>query len=331
MFAAIVAATAILLAFLVLWLIGERGHYILPSTRREFERRGWGSILRLHTWHFYVYGRWPRYYIGLFIRVLFRLLVRLGKRPSQWLTDHYHGKVLTPEHAQAIIKVNREIPLQDLEQVIPYPAARDLLLEPPLDIAVFECPCRLARATHCEPTQVCMIMGQPFVDLIMEHHPGSARRIGRQAALDVLADQHRRGNVHVAWFKGACLNRFFAICNCCSCCCGGIEAMMRYGIPMIAASGFSARVSPDSCTGCGSCGRSCVFEAIVVDEHARVDRDKCMGCGLCVDRCPQDAISLVRDSRKGIPLDVHALQTGSPNRDTAPQRRYLGAAEPRLQ
>jgi Pyruvate/2-oxoacid:ferredoxin oxidoreductase delta subunit len=29
-----------------------------------------------------------------------------------------------------------------------------------------------------------------------------------------------------------------------------------------------------------------------------------MGCGVCESQCPNDAITLVLDARKGLPLDV---------------------------
>jgi Pyruvate/2-oxoacid:ferredoxin oxidoreductase delta subunit len=32
-----------------------------------------------------------------------------------------------------------------------------------------------------------------------------------------------------------------------------------------------------------------------------------MGCGVCEAQCPNDALELVRDERKGVPLDVRAL------------------------
>jgi Pyruvate/2-oxoacid:ferredoxin oxidoreductase delta subunit len=33
----------------------------------------------------------------------------------------------------------------------------------------------------------------------------------------------------------------------------------------------------------------------------------CMGCGVCVQQCPAEAMTLVRDEKKGIPLDVRLL------------------------
>ena len=32
-----------------------------------------------------------------------------------------------------------------------------------------------------------------------------------------------------------------------------------------------------------------------------------MGCGVCASQCPVEGLSLVRDERKGVPLDVRVL------------------------
>lgn len=311
MFALLVAAILLLVLLAAIWLIGERGHWILPSTRRGFRQQGVPSLFRFRTWHFYFYGRWPRLYIGTLIHVVFGLIHRLGERARYWLADHYHGKILTPAHARAIIELDRDLPLQDLERVIPYRLARQVLLQTPLEIAVYECPCRLARAEHCEPTQVCMMVGQPFVDLVLQHHPRTSRRLSQSEAVELLAAEHQRGHLHIAWFKDACLERFFAICNCCKCCCGGIDAMVHHGIPMIASSGFIALNEHERCVACGTCADTCVFGAISVDGQSQVDPQSCMGCGLCVDRCPQQALSLFRDEQKSPPLDVRTLATGT--------------------
>ncbi|MCL5995331.1 MAG: 4Fe-4S binding protein, partial [Chloroflexi bacterium] len=107
------------------------------------------------------------------------------------------------------------------------------------------------------------------------------------------------------------LDRFYAICNCCKCCCGGIEAMTRHGVPMMTASGYVARVDARRCVGCGGCERVCAFDAIHVHSKAAVDWERCMGCGACEGICPNSAIVLMRDERKGIPLDVWALSGNS--------------------
>lgn len=303
----VIAVSAVLSVPLVVWLIGERGRLLLPATRKILQETKYRFLLTLRGWHFFFYGRWPRLYIGFLIKRFFGFLEWRGPQAGRWLAEHYHGKVLTPENARSLITVNQDIPLRDLEQIVPYRIARSFLLESPPDVAVLECPCRHVRENPCQPTQVCMIMGQPFVDLVLDHHPKTSRRISQEEALELLEAEHRRGHVHSAWFKDACFERFFAICNCCKCCCGGIDAMVNHGIPMMASSGFVAEVDGEQCEACGSCEDACPFKAIRVDEQAGVDRAACMGCGVCEGQCPTGAISLIRDETKGIPLDVGTM------------------------
>lgn len=290
---------ALLVLILALWVRGERGFLPRPSTKRFFREAGFG----LQALHGYIYARWTRQYVDV-------LLNRLPANPRgmKWLSDHYHGKVLPHEHAEAIVKLDRDIPLRDLEQVVPYPVARELVLKGPPDVAAYECVCRHARANRCSPTQVCMVIGQPFVDMILEHHPGNGRRLSQAEALELLRAEHDRGHVHSAWFKDAMLNRFYAICNCCKCCCGGIEAMTKRSTPMMTASGYVVEVNQELCNACGVCVEMCAFDALRLNDSA-VSRDweRCMGCGVCVDQCTEGAMSLVREEKKGIPLDVRAL------------------------
>jgi MinD superfamily P-loop ATPase len=108
----------------------------------------------------------------------------------------------------------------------------------------------------------------------------------------------------VHYYKDAMLVRFYAICNCCSCCCGAMQAQ-RNGTPMLASSGYVAAVDDDLCAACGTCADVCQFAAIPVDDGlARIDEEACMGCGVCVSQCPQDAISLRRDPVRGEPLEI---------------------------
>ncbi len=74
------------------------------------------------------------------------------------------------------------------------------------------------------------------------------------------------------------LGRFYAICNCCSCCYGAMQAH-QHGTPMLASSGHVAQV----------------------------DEDLCAGCGVCVSQCSQEAISLLRDPAKAEPLEIEKL------------------------
>jgi heterodisulfide reductase subunit A-like polyferredoxin len=111
----------------------------------------------------------------------------------------------------------------------------------------------------------------------------------------------------VHYYKDAMLGRFYAICNCCSCCCGAMQAQ-RNGTPMIASSGYVARVDEGLCAGCGECAEVCQFAAITVDDgFACIDVAACMGCGVCVAHCSQAALSLLREPGKGEPLEIREL------------------------
>ncbi|MEN8098400.1 MAG: 4Fe-4S binding protein, partial [Chloroflexota bacterium] len=114
-------------------------------------------------------------------------------------------------------------------------------------------------------------------------------------------------HAHHAFFKDAMLERFYAICNCCDCCCGAINAH-RNGTPMLASSGYISQVDENLCTGCANCADYCQFGALEMGASTmKVDYDECMGCGICVDKCEQGAMALAADETKGIPLEVHAL------------------------
>ena len=81
----------------------------------------------------------------------------------------------------------------------------------------------------------------------------------------------------------------------------------RHGVPMLASSGYVAEVDLSQCAGCGSCQERCQFGAISVNGHAVIDAAQCMGCGVCVSQCPQEAMSLVRDESRGVPLELDVL------------------------
>jgi Pyruvate/2-oxoacid:ferredoxin oxidoreductase delta subunit len=310
----VVVPAAAFAALLALWLVGERGHLLLPSTRRALrERRTSPRGGLLNALHGYVYGRWTYEYIAFVSKWL---APRLGPGLRRTWADHYHGKVLPTELARRIVRVDCVIPRTDLERIIPYPAARDIVLSANPDITLFDCPCRAAREHPCEPIRVCMIVGGG--DFTRDHHPGRAHRATREEALALLDAEHARGHVHTAYFKDACDHRFYAICNCCRCCCGGLKAMLDHGIPMVASSGFVAQVDADLCNACGECGTACPFGAVAVDGQATVDWERCFGCGVCEGRCPIGAIALVEDARKGLPLDVHRPPRPSTDARPAP-------------
>ncbi|HEY71228.1 MAG TPA: 4Fe-4S binding protein [Anaerolineae bacterium] len=301
-----------------------------PGTRAFLdEARHMPGFSRFDMIHGYVYARWPYLYIGMalgehplakgyiWLRERFAPLGKaLGKllpvrereaEPVRTTADVYHGKVMPVEKAKQLVMVKEPIELRDLEHVIPFDTARDIIFRNPDHIVVLDCPCRSSRENPCLPLDVCLVIGEPFASFVIEHHPERSRWISPQEAADILQAEHDRGHVHNAFFKDAMLGRFYAICNCCSCCCGAMQAM-RHGTPMLISSGFVSAVDEKLCIGCEACMEICPFGALEMHEEiVRVDRALCMGCGLCVSACDQEALALVRDASKPEPLLLDEL------------------------
>lgn len=302
---------------------------LLPSTvsflqalRRRF---GWRLGEWLHAW---VYARYPYTYIAVATgeHPLCRLWRRRGEPMDpgragalgRAFAEGYHGKVILPPAAGRLVTLEKPLRAARMETVLPYSRARDLVLEHPDHLVLLECPCRSARPNPCLPLDVCLIVGEPFASFVAEHHPRRSRRVSQEEALAVLAACRRRGNVHHAFFKEAMLGRFYAICNCCPCCCGAIQAW-RNGLPMLAPSGYRPRIDTTACRGCGACRARCPFGAIVLTEGlARVNPGRCLGCGLCAEACPAGAVQMKRAPETGDPLDC-ALPDGGPANPSAPR------------
>jgi Pyruvate/2-oxoacid:ferredoxin oxidoreductase delta subunit len=301
--------------------MGLKDWFIKPSTRAFFaEARKIPDYSFFDRLHAYVYARWPYLYIGIGtgehplarwfapFAGWFNGLATKRKEGEQeagiGFADTYHGKAIPLATATKLVQIDEEIQIPDLEQVIPYKRARSIIMKNPERIVALDCPCRAAREHPCLPLDVCLIVGDPFASFVHEHIPERSRWITRDEAVAILKAEDERGHVHHAFFKDAMLERFYAICNCCECCCGAMQAH-RHGVPMLCSSGYVAQVDSDLCMGCGDCTPYCQFGALqVVDDLNRVVYEKCMGCGVCTSKCEHDALTLVRDEAKGVPLEI---------------------------
>ncbi len=239
-------------------------------------------------------------------------------------TDIYHAKVVKLMDAIKLVSQKNDIDLSVPEQVVPWKVAKDVILQNPESIAVGPCGCRLNSDNPClpYPMDVCLVVGDPGADFIANENP-KFRAISPDEAVKILEDSHKRGDVHCAYFKREIAGRFFAICNCCKCCCmgvkmwnlmGGIPAAKELGdLCYLVPSGYVAEVDNEVCSGCGNCVETCNFDCMAMDddEHPAIDLTKCMGCGACEGVCPEGAISLRLDPSKGEPLDLEKLKAES--------------------
>lgn len=291
------------------WFLGRA-----QATRRFWAAARAAGLPWLERVHGYVYARWPYAYIGAGIgerpgqrrlRLLFAPFLALALFPKRWAAS-YHGKVMPADQATRLVQIREPIHTRLSEQVIPFETARDLALSDPDHIVALDCPCRALRVSPCLPLDVCLIVGEPFASMVLAHHPERARAITADEATAIIAAEAERGHVHHAFFKEAMLGRFYAICNCCACCCGAMSAH-RHGTPMLISSGYVAQVTADDCVSCGQCVSACPFDALSLNGTLRIDSQACMGCGVCVRVCPSNALALVRDSAKPAPLVLSDL------------------------
>jgi NAD-dependent dihydropyrimidine dehydrogenase PreA subunit len=176
--------------------------------------------------------------------------------------------------------------LEDESEILPFDALKDKLDETSF-MAVAHCPCRQMKTyvgEGCErPTERCMhfgSMGRYIVEM------GMGREITKDEALQILKDATGEGLVHVCDNVQGSLR---TICNCCSCCCGFLQAKLINGLDTVSRSNYVARVDADACIACGTCEDRCPVNAItIVDDVSAVDGDACIGCGVCTPTCEGD-------------------------------------------
>ena len=279
--------------------------------------------------HGLIYSRWPYLYIGIGkgdhpiakvlspIKETWRRLFPAPPRtnmplhsvdkPSNTFADEYHGKVIPLDQARHLVSINEPINLPDLEHIVPYVKARSIIQENPDHIIALDCPCRACKSDHCHPIKVCLIIGEPFTSQVLQYYPKRSETITQDEAIRIIEEENARGHVHHAFFKEAMLGGFYAICNCCDCCCGAIKAH-KNNIPMLTSSGYIARVTPELCRNCGICVEYCQFNALKDNGNfIAPEPSLCMGCGVCVNKCSFNALELVRDETKGEPLEIISL------------------------
>ncbi len=298
---------------------------IRESTKAFFQLHGWKKVGRFLHGYYYL-ARLDQY-----LKVLlpaFRLLNKVVPETMTeafrglfaYVPDRYHGKVISVEDARKIVTANQDVVVtaDNSKKVIPFELANQITIRNPESIVVIDCGCRKEKKNHCHPVNVCMMVGEPFASFTLEHAKTlNPRKISQQEAADLLQDCHEKGLVHNAYFKDAMGDQFYAICNCCKCCCGGIELErtlrtlpLQNPVKELAPSGYVAKIDQETCVSCGVCVEKCPFDSIHLEQDlAWVNPVGCMGCGACLASCPSEAIELKKDPSKSIPLDLDALMS----------------------
>ncbi|MFX1366494.1 MAG: indolepyruvate ferredoxin oxidoreductase subunit alpha [Promethearchaeota archaeon] len=184
------------------------------------------------------------------------------------------------------------------ENVMPFEEIKKYIEEYD-DIALAHCYCRHAKELVNDPCKLgaskenCFLIDKSARFAIEQ---GFGRPVSKEEAIKILREAESEGLVHKVFHVHSDTSRGIeAICNCCKCCCGIINAYYRGSTPIHTMSSYLARVDEDSCSGCATCINMCPMETIkLLDTIAFINEDKCIGCGVCAYHCPEEAIHLVR-------------------------------------
>lgn len=93
-------------------------------------------------------------------------------------------------------------------------------------LALGPCTCRVVFS-NCKNSKNTEIMVGLSRNIFIEERPQDYREITKQEAKDILRQSHQNGLIHTLV---KCRRDFYAICNCCSCCCVPLRLKKEYGI-----------------------------------------------------------------------------------------------------
>jgi hypothetical protein len=106
------------------------------------------------------------------------------------------------------------------------PVEADELVAMAEGVALGLCDCRKVFHNCDNPVNAEVLLG-PTRHIFLEAMPRDSREITKDEAREILRDCHKRGLIHTII---KCRGDFYAICNCCSCCCVPLRISKQYGI-----------------------------------------------------------------------------------------------------
>jgi hypothetical protein len=106
------------------------------------------------------------------------------------------------------------------------PAEAEEMVAAAEGVALGICDCRKVFRNCNNPVNAEILLG-PSRHVFLEAMPHDAHEITKDEAINILRDCHNRGLIHSI---AKCRGDFYAICNCCICCCVPWRLSHKYGI-----------------------------------------------------------------------------------------------------
>ncbi|MFH0941803.1 MAG: ferredoxin-like protein [Chloroflexota bacterium] len=153
-----------------------------------------------------IYRRYRELFLRYYIFQSSWTKLPLVGRLVRWVANTYGNRaqsayVLSPDEAAEIIDISQ-------------------------GVALGPCTCR-AVFRNCDSPIGTEIMLGLSRHVFLKERPKDYREISQDTAKEIMRECHRRGLVHTII---RCRHDFYAICNCCACCCVPLRLAKNYGI-----------------------------------------------------------------------------------------------------
>ena len=153
----------------------------------------------------------------------------LGRRYSNdWTREQLEGYASSTTTAHGVtIPVNVEIEAN--QKILDFSSIEEILKKAS-KYAVVDCVCRTTLENCDAPKDVCLAFDE-YADKTVENGERNPRYLTYEEALDTVKRAQEAGLVHMAYTNK---NEDYpnSICGCCTCCCGILGAVMRFGVSL---------------------------------------------------------------------------------------------------